>query len=246
MKQLVFGRNSVAEWLATNGPTRILYIMKNSRGAVVDNLMSRAKQQGVKIQYVDKTVLNQMTQNAPHQGVVAEVDFVERYTSWEDFLHLLDRKDTPGLLAILDSVQDPHNLGAIIRSAEGAGLDGLIIPKDRSAGLSPTVFKTSAGAAAHLPVVQVTNLVRTIKELKDLGYWFAGADQSGDRFYDQPDWSGPMGIVLGSEGSGMRRLVREQCDFLIQIPILGTIESLNVSAAAAILFFEAQRQRRSP
>ena len=179
-----------------------------------------------------------------HQGVVADVASVERYVQVEDILDRAEKMNQKPLIGFLDGVQDPHNLGAIIRSADGAGLHGLVIPKDNSVGLTPAVFKASAGAAAHVPVARVTNMVQTMKKLKKMGLWFVGTDHTAEKSYYEMDLAMPIGIVLGSEGQGVRRLVRENCDFLASIPMHGQVNSLNVSVAAALFFFQASQQRQ--
>jgi 23S rRNA (guanosine2251-2'-O)-methyltransferase len=177
-----------------------------------------------------------------HQGVAAQVE-MPPYAEMDDLFHQAQKRKEAPFFALLDGVQDPQNLGAIIRSADGAGVHGSISPKDNAVGYTPAVLKASAGAAAYVPVVQVTNLVRTMNALKEAGLWLTGTDHTGDRFYTEIDYKGPLGIVMGSEGKGLRRLVLESCDFLAAIPMKGHVNSLNVSVASALMFFEARRQR---
>ena len=192
----------------------------------------------------DRRKLDNMSRTHAHQGVIA-IAAVREYATVDDILGAARTRGEPPLVVVCDEISDPHNLGAIIRTAECAGAHGIIIPKRRSAGLTAVVGKTSAGAVAHLPVARVANLTALLKELKDDGLWIFGADAAGDRPLYEADLKGPAAIVIGSEGSGMSRLVAEQCDFKVSIPLRGQINSLNASAAAAVLLYEAVRQRLS-
>jgi 23S rRNA (guanosine2251-2'-O)-methyltransferase len=238
MPQIIYGKNAVLEWLKSGLAVEKIWLADASRKAVpgrVDN--------SVKVTHLSREKLTRIVGNDHHQGIAARIDETQLYKELDDLFEIAARKKEPLLVGILDSIQDPQNLGAIIRSADGAGLHGIIIPKDKSAGLTGVVFKASAGAVAHMAVVRVVNLARTIEALKKKGMWFAGADHHGDGPYYEIDFKGAMGIVMGSEGSGLRRLVREKCDFLAFIPMSGAVNSLNVSAAASLFFFEARRQR---
>jgi 23S rRNA (guanosine2251-2'-O)-methyltransferase len=184
-----------------------------------------------------------MAGHGKHQGLIAEVERF-RYATVDDVLQTAAGREEAPLFALVDGVEDPHNLGAIIRSADAAGVHGILIPRDRSASVTSVVEKTAAGATAHVHVVQVTNLVRTMEQLKKQGIWMFGADLEGQQDLWGTDFSGPAGIVMGGEDRGLRRLVRETCDFLITIPMFGKMSSLNVSVAAGVVFFEAARQRR--
>ncbi len=242
MSQYIYGRNSVLEWLRADLPPKKIFLARDLKGPTVQEIMRLAEQKNVPLQRFDRQALDKMVGNPHHQGVVAQVD-TSRFVEIKDILAVSQQRREPPLIGLLDGIQDPHNLGAILRSGEGAGIHGIVIPKDNAVGLTPAVVKASAGAAALLPVAQVTNLARTMEELKEAGLWLIGTDDSAERPFRQADLKGPVGIVLGSEGKGMRRLVREKCDFLVRIPLYGKISSLNVSVAAALVFFEARRQR---
>ena len=243
MKEIIYGRNPVIEWLNAALPVNRIFIAKDTHGSAVQKVLTLASERHIPVLHVLRAKVDEITgEQYRHQGVAAEIK-VPGYASIDDILKNSQRRGEPPLVAVLDSIQDPHNLGAILRSAEGAGIHGIIIPKDKAVGITPIVVKASAGAAAYLPVAQVTNLVRTMSELKDEGFWFVGVDQGGEKDYDQADFQGPMGLVFGSEGKGLRRLVRENCDFVVSIPMYGKVDSLNVSVAAALIFFEARRQR---
>jgi 23S rRNA (guanosine2251-2'-O)-methyltransferase len=242
MKNYIYGRNPVKEWLTTHMPVSKIFAVQESAGAIVQEIRTLAADRKIPVEMIPKMRLTQLVGHDNHQGLAIEME-LPPYVEVDEILAQAAEKRQPGLFAILDGIQDPHNLGAILRTADGAGFHGVIIPKDNCVGLTPTVFKTSAGAAAHVPVAQVTNLARTMKLLKDKGLWLIGADEDAAQKYFEVDYKGPVGIVLGSEGYGLRRLVRENCDFLVSIPMFGQVNSLNVSVAAGLLFFEAQRQR---
>lgn len=241
MKELIYGRNSVLEWLQSNLQVRRILLASGQKGDTISSILHLANKRQIKIENSDRTQLDKLVKHNHHQGVVAEVYF--KYAEIDDIIAAAAAKKEAPILAILDSIQDPHNLGAILRTADAAGIHGIIIPKDNSVGITPTVVKASAGAIVHIPVVQVTNLARTIDDLKKSGFWFYGSEENGDKFYTEVDYAGPTGIVLGSEGSGLRRLVREKCDFLISIPMYGNINSLNVSVASALVFYQARKKR---
>lgn len=201
----------------------------------------RSAQTDTIINYVSKERLDQLSETRAHQGVIAQVAAYE-YSTVEEILARAEEKGEPPFLILLDNVEDPHNLGAIIRTANLAGAHGVIIPKRRAVGLTSTVAKTSAGAINYTPVAKVTNIVRTIEELKEKGIWFVCADMGGETMYDL-DLTGPMGLVIGNEGEGVSRLVREACDFTASIPMKGDIDSLNASVAAGVFAYEIVRQR---
>lgn len=206
-------------------------------------IIDAAKKSGVVVHAVDKSVLSEKAGNDKHQGVVAQC----RAPAVKDevwLARLLETLDEPPFLLILDGVQDPHNLGACLRSADAAGVHAIIAPKDRAASLTPTVIKVASGAAQTVPFIQVTNLSRTLKALKASGVWLVGLDGYAEQTLYQTDLKGPLGIVMGAEGQGLRRLSKENCDFLVKIPMLGSMESLNVSVAAGVCLFEALRQRQ--
>jgi len=242
MTELVYGRNPVREVLRAGRPPRRILLATTVSRAVEQEFLALAGAYGVAIERLTPGELTKVAHTSRHQGVVAEVEPFA-YARLEDILARAAEREEPLLVVLLDGVQDPHNLGAIIRSAKAAGAHGVIIPRDRAVGVTPIVEKAAAGAAAHLPIVRVTNLARTMNELKAQGIWLYGAAEDAPRLYAEADFTGPSGIVLGSEGTGLRRLTREECDFLIRIPMHGKISSLNVSVAAGILLFEARRQR---
>jgi 23S rRNA (guanosine2251-2'-O)-methyltransferase len=219
-----------------------LLISKNAQG--LSETQNEARLHKIKIKEVPQSILDEWAPRQNHQGVLAKLkNIVFNYASIDDIFELADKRNESTLIAILDEIVDPHNLGAIIRSAECAGFHGVIIPKHNSADVNATVMKTSAGAASHIPIVQATNLVRIMKELKDHGVWIYGTSMDSDKNYFEIDTKDAIGIVIGSEGEGMRRLTKESCDFLIKIPMYGNIGSLNASVAAGIIFFDIQRRR---
>ena len=242
-KTVVAGRRPVAELLKNQEQEieRLLVaerLVKSQQGQAIQWLLSDANRRQIPVESVPTENLDQLS-SSPHQGVVAFV----RTSAYLSVETLLSQAGPTPLLVILDSVQDPHNLGAIIRTAEASNADGVIIPERRSASLTTGAFKSSAGGVAHLPVARVKNLVRTIEWLQSKHIWVVGADLTGDQLYTQSDFRQPICIVLGGEGDGLRRLTRERCDFCVRIPMLGKIESLNVSVAAGVLLYEAVRQR---
>ncbi len=229
--------NAVRE-IIQSSPQRIsrMLILLGSSNPKVKELAELAAARGIRIQLVPKKRLDR---EAPgHQGLAAEVSS-QGYVSLDA---ILEREGIP-LLVLLDGVMDPQNLGAVIRSAEGAGAHGVVLPADRAAGLTPTVYAVSAGAAAHMPVAQVNNLSRAMETMKKAGLWLVGAEGGGQRMWHEFDYTVPVGLVLGSEGKGLRPLVRSKCDVVLSLPLLGVITSLNVSAAAAVFLYEVVRQR---
>ncbi|MBN2411652.1 23S rRNA (guanosine(2251)-2'-O)-methyltransferase RlmB [candidate division KSB1 bacterium] len=243
MKQIIYGRNAVREWLLSGLPVTQIFMGGDLHGHAVQQILSLARQKNIQIKKIDRLQLSNITGTDNHQGIAAEIKTPD-YVELNDILNRAVEKNEDPFIAVLDGVQDPHNFGAIIRSADGAGVHGIIIPKDNSVSLNSTVIKASAGAAAFVPVTMVTNIARTIDELKKKGFWITGVDQDGDIDYTAADYNGAHALVLGSEGSGIRRLVRDKCDFLVSIPMYGHVNSLNVSVAAALLFFQARRQKK--
>jgi len=239
---IIEGRNAVIEALRAGTPLDKVYIMKGETDAALGHIASAARQAGVVVTDADKRKLDAMSRTHAHQGVIA-VAAVRAYAAVEDLLQAARDRNEPPLLVVCDELSDPHNLGAVIRTAECAGAHGVIIPKRRSAGLTAVVAKTSAGAVSHLPVARVANLPSLLKDLKKQGLWVFGAAAEATTSLYQADLKGPAVLVIGSEGDGMSRLVRETCDVLVSIPMKGKISSLNASAAAAILLYEAVRQR---
>ncbi|MBC8184151.1 23S rRNA (guanosine(2251)-2'-O)-methyltransferase RlmB [candidate division KSB1 bacterium] len=240
---IIYGKNPVIEALESDQPVNKIYIIKGKKTPFFSNLFQSARQKGIPVRELEKNKLQELAGNSGHQGVVAVLSQVS-YSEIEDIFERADEIKESPLIAILDEIQDPHNLGAIIRSAEAFGFHGIIIPKDRATGLTETVTKTSAGAVAHIPVVRVTNLARTIDELKKEGMWIAGTDHETKEFFYEADLNRSLGVVIGSEGKGIRPLIKKKCDFLVSIPMGGKVNSLNASVAAAIVFCEARSQRR--
>ena len=238
---LIEGRNAVTEAFRSGKTVDKLYILDGCHDGPVMTIKREAAKQSTIIKYVTKDRLDQMSQTGKHQGVIA-VTAAYDYSELEDIFKLAEKKGEAPFVLLLDGIEDPHNLGAIIRTANLAGAHGVIIPKDRAVGLTSTVLKASAGALNYTPVVKVTNLSRTIEELKERGLWFACADMGGTLMYDM-NLTGPMGLVIGNEGSGVSRLVKEKCDYIAAIPMKGDIDSLNASVAAGVLSFEIARQR---
>ncbi|MBZ4670607.1 MAG: trmH2 [Oscillospiraceae bacterium] len=239
---IIIGRNPVLEALKAQKPIDTLYVASEKTGSI-GLIVSMAKNQGVVVKDTNNAKLEEMSGGASHQGVVAVLSCAQ-YSSVEDILEVSAKKGTSPFIIICDEIEDPHNLGAIIRTAEAAGADGIIIPKRRSASLNSTVFKTSAGAASWLPVARVSNIASTIDLLKKQGIWIYGTD-AGGADYTKTDLKGPCALVIGSEGNGMGRLIKEKCDFILSLPMLGKITSLNASVAAGIFMYEIVRQRQS-
>lgn len=235
------GRNAVTEALRAGKPIDRLFIQDHCQDGPVLTIKRLARAKDIPVKYVEKERLDQLSETGRHQGVIAYAAAYE-YAQVEDMLEAAREKGEPPFLILLDGIEDPHNLGAIIRTANLAGAHGVIIPKDRAAGLTATVARTSAGALNYTPVGRVTNLAKTMKELKKQGMWFVCADMGGTVMYDL-DLKGPIGLVVGNEGEGVGRLIKETCDFTASIPMKGDIDSLNASVAAGILSYEIVRQR---
>ena len=235
------GRNAVIEAFRSGKTVDKLYILDGCQDGPVMTIKREAKKHDTMVKYVTKERLDQMSQTGKHQGVIAVIAAYD-YAEVEDILQKARDKGEAPFIFLLDNIEDPHNLGAIIRTANLAGAHGVIIPKNRAVGLTATVARTSAGALNYTPVAKVTNLSKTIEELKKEGMWFVCADMGGTSMY-QLDLKGPMGLVIGNEGDGVSRLVREKCDFIASIPMKGDIDSLNASVAAGVLAYEIVRQR---
>lgn len=240
----IYGRYPVLEALRAGAAVRrVLLAQGQKQSGTITEIVALAQQQGVPIVEERRNTLDQLTEEgANHQGVVAELPPF-RYSTVEEILARAAARNQPPFLLLLDGIQDVHNFGALLRTAEAAGAHGVIIPERRAASVTPTVYKSSAGAVHYLPIAQITNLTRTIKELQQQNIWFAGLDMAGPQLYHEANLSGGLGIVLGAEGSGLSRLVAETCDFLIRIPMRGQIDSLNASVAGALLLYEAAKQR---
>lgn len=241
MSEQIEGRNAVLEAFRSGKCVDKLFILDGCQDGPVRTIAREARKTDTIINYVSKERLDQLSETHAHQGVIAQVAAYD-YSTVDEILARAEEKGEAPFLIILDNVEDPHNLGAIIRTANLAGAHGVIIPKRRAVGLTSTVAKTSAGAINYTPVAKVTNIVRTIEELKEKGIWFVCADMGGETMYDF-DLTGPMGLVIGNEGEGVSRLVREACDFTASIPMKGDIDSLNASVAAGVLAYEIVRQR---
>lgn len=238
---VIEGRNAVIEAFRSGRTIDKLYILDGCQDGPVMTIRREAKKQDTLVRYVDRERLDQLSQTGKHQGVIA-CAAAYTYAEVEDMLQAAREKGEPPFLFLLDNIEDPHNLGAIIRTANLAGAHGVIIPRNRAVGLTPTVARTSAGALNYTPVAKVTNLAKTIESLKKEGLWFVCADMNGTVMYDL-DLKGPIGLVIGSEGQGVGRLVKESCDLTAAIPMKGNIDSLNASVAAGVLAYEIVRQR---
>lgn len=239
---IIEGRNAVIEALRSGETIDKIYLAKGETDKTLGHIASRAREKGIVVVVADRRKLDGMSRTHAHQGVIA-LAAMREYVSVQSLLDAAAEKGEAPLLVVCDEISDPHNLGAILRTAECAGAHGVIIPKRRSAGLTAIVGKTSAGAVSYMPVARVSNLPATLEELKKKGVWVYGTAAEGTTSLYDADLKGPAAIVIGSEGSGMGRLVREKCDFLVSIPMKGHISSLNASAAAAILLYEAVRRR---
>ena len=239
----IFGRSPVLEAFRSGKEVERLYVLEGCKDGPVLSILREASKAGTMVSYVSRQRLDQLSGGAVHQGVLAQAAACS-YVSVEEILEKAQEKGEAPFLILLDEIEDPHNLGAIIRTANAAGAHGVIIPKRRSVGLTDVVAKTSAGALNYTPVARVTNLARTIEELKEKGIWFVCADMDGEEMY-RLDLKGAIGLVIGNEGKGVSRLVKEACDFTASIPLHGEIESLNASVAAGVLAYEIVRQRRS-
>lgn len=244
-QDLIAGKNPVLEALKGDHTINKIWIAEGSQKGQMSQVISLSKKKKVQVQFVPKKKLDQMTDTDNHQGVAAQIAAYE----YQDIQVLFDKAAKKGespFFLLLDELEDPHNLGSILRTADAAGAHGVIIPKRRSVGLTSTVAKSSAGAIEHVPVARVTNLARTMEELKKQGLWFIGTDARGESDYREVDVNMPLCLVIGSEGKGMSRLVKEKCDFLVNIPLAGKVTSLNASVAASLLMYEVLRRRPSP
>ena len=235
------GRNAVMEAFRSGKTIDRVYVLKGCQDGPINSILREARKHDTLVNFVAKERLDQMSETGKHQGVIASAA-AYAYAEGEDMLKLAEEKGEPPFLFLLDDIEDPHNLGAIIRTANLAGAHGVIIPKRRAVGLTATVARTSAGALNYTPVAKVTNLSATIEELKEKGMWFVCADMGGTTMYDL-NLTGPIGLVIGNEGDGVSRLVKEKCDFVASIPMKGEIDSLNASVAAGVLAYEIVRQR---
>ncbi len=240
MSRLI-GIHAVGEALRAGRPLDRVLVVRDSKNRRLQPIIDDCRRLGVPLRFEPRAALDRLSQGGAHQGVVAEAAS-KTYAGLGEVLGALDH---PGLLVILDGVEDPHNLGAILRSAHAAGADAVLLPERRSAGLTDTVAKAAAGALEYLPVVRVANINRTLEELKKKDYWIYGLDERGTQDYDTPDYAGNVALVLGGEGKGLHEMTAKHCDFLVKIPVAGRIASLNVSVAAGIVLFEALKRRRA-
>ena len=239
----IFGRNPVMEALKSNRTINKIWLAKGEQKGSVREIVALAKEKRIAVQMVERSKLDKMFPHENHQGVAASVASAD-YVAWQDIVDAARQKGEDPVLVILDELEDPHNLGAILRSVDAVGAHGVIIPKRRAVPLTDGVAKASAGAIEHVPVARVSNLVQVIEELKKQGIWIAGADLHGEYMHKQ-DLTGPLAIVVGSEGKGLGKLVRESCDYVVSIPMQGKINSLNASVATGVLLYEVYRQRNA-
>lgn len=239
----IYGINSVTEALKARGQAFQWVGMAKERHDIrLQRLIEDCRKLGIQVRFVERTELDRMANNAAHQGVVA-VTSAKQYNDLDDVIS--SKRGQYSLVVVLDGVEDPHNLGAILRTSDAAGADGVVIPDRRAAGVTGTVTKVSAGASEHLPIAKVTNIARTVEDLKDRNIWTVGLDEHGKQTYDALDYKMDCALVLGAEGKGLHDLVKKKCDFLVSIPMLGKVPSLNVSVAAAVVLYEIVRQRRA-
>ncbi|PZE19157.1 23S rRNA (guanosine(2251)-2'-O)-methyltransferase RlmB [Paenibacillus xerothermodurans] len=241
-EEFIAGKHSVLEALRSGRTINKIWIAENTQKQLTQPIIAEAKQNGVIVQFADKRKLDQMADNVQHQGVVAQVA-AYAYVEVEDILALAESRNEEPFILILDEIEDPHNLGSILRTADCTGVHGVIIPKRRSVGLTATVSKTSAGAVEYVPVARVTNLAQTIEQLKARGVWVAGTDVAAQQQVYQTNLNMPLALVIGNENKGMGRLIKEKCDFLLKLPMFGHVNSLNASVAASVLMYEVIRQR---
>ncbi len=239
--QQIEGRHAVAEALRAGRPVDKLYVLDGCNDGPVSSIVKAAKKGDALVQFVSRERLDQLSETKKHQGVIARMAAYE-YASVEEILAKAEKQGEPPFVFLLDGVEDPYNLGAVVRTADQVGAHGVIIPKNRAVGLTASAARASAGALNYIPVARVTNLSRTVEQLKKRGIWFVCADMGGQSMY-QVDMKGPLGLVIGGEGEGVSRLVREVCDYTASIPMKGHVDSLNASVAAGVLAYEAFRQR---
>ena len=243
--QKLTGIHAVKEALEAGQPIEHLLVAKGRQDTRAEQIVQLARRGGIPVRFEDRAQLDRIAGTREHQGVVA-IAAAQPAATLEDILSGANKeKGRPGLIVLLDGVEDPHNLGAVIRTALAAGAHGVVVPERRAAGLTDTVRRASAGALAHLPVAKVTNLARTMEQLKESGYWLVGLDERAEKDYSDVDYTSPTGVVMGGEGGGLHELTRKRCDFIVSLPTLGPVKSLNVSVATGVVLFEALRQRRA-
>ena len=239
------GIHAVREALEAGSAFDRIVIAKGRQDSRIEDIVQLARERGIPVRFEDRAQLDRLANSRDHQGVVA-VAAVRQAATLEDIIANANQsKGQPGLIVLLDGVEDPHNLGAIIRTVLASGAHGVVIPERRAAGLTDTVARASAGALAHLLIAKVTNLARSMEELKEAGYWLVGLDENADKSYTEVDYTPPTAIVMGSEGKGLHELTRKRCDYVVSLPTMGPVKSLNVSVATGVVLFEALRQRNS-
>ncbi len=242
-ENLVIGRNAVRELLQSGRAIEKIYTARGDRDGSITTLAHTAIERRIPVMEADRKKLDELAQGERHQGILAFASEKE-YSTVEDMLRFAEDRGEDPFIVLCDGIEDPHNLGAIIRSAECTGVHGIVIPKRRAVGLTAVVGKASAGAIEYMPIAKVTNLSQTVEELKKQGFWIFAADMGGSPYYES-DMKGKVALILGSEGFGIQRILKEKCDFTVSIPLYGRVNSMNVSAAAAVLMAEAARQRKS-
>lgn len=243
MQSVIAGRKPVIEALKSGTSVEKIVLLVGIQGDIIREIRALASERGVPVVQADRQQFRGLATDQTTQGVVAVVA-ARRFVGLEAILEVPGRRGEPGFLLILDEIEDPHNLGALVRTAECAGVHGVVLPKHRSATVTSTVVKASAGATEYVPMAEVTNIAAALEELKKGGYWIVGLDGRGERAYTDVDYTTPVALVIGNEGKGIRRLVRERCDHLVRIPLFGKIESLNASVAGALAMYEVARKRR--
>jgi 23S rRNA (guanosine2251-2'-O)-methyltransferase len=242
MNSIIAGRKPVMEALKAGTEIEQIVFLVGVQGRVIDEIKALAERRQVQIVHANKQQFRELATNATTQGVVAVVP-TKRFVDLVEIVQIAAARNEPGLLLVLDEIEDPHNLGALVRTAECAGAHGVVVPRHGSAPVTSTAVKASAGATEHMAMAEVTNITNALEELKTKGYWVIGLDANGDKDYTAVDYTSPIAIVVGNEGKGIRRLVREHCDHLARIPLYGKIESLNASVAGALVLYEAAKQR---
>ncbi|MBI5472921.1 MAG: 23S rRNA (guanosine(2251)-2'-O)-methyltransferase RlmB [Ignavibacteriae bacterium] len=243
MPAMIVGRKPVIEALKAGSSLDKIFLLSGIQGKPIEEIRSLARQRNVPVAEFNRQQFRELAKDQMTQGVVGILQPRHKYADVELILSAATERQQRPFILICDEIEDPHNLGALIRTAECAGVHGVIVPKHHSAPVNATVTKTSAGATEHLPIAEVTNIVSTIEELKQKSFWIVGLDGAGDKRYNEVDYTSPVAVVVGNEGKGIRRLVREHCDFLVKIPLLGRIESLNASVAGALVMYEVVKQR---
>jgi 23S rRNA (guanosine2251-2'-O)-methyltransferase len=244
MNNIIVGRKPVMEALRAGTSIEQVVFLLGVQGKVIEEIKAMAERHHVQVTQVSKQQFRKLAIDATTQGVVAVIPS-RKYVGLEQILHIVDERNEPGFIVILDEIEDPHNLGAILRTAECAGAHGVILPKHHAASVTSTVIKTSAGATEHMAMAEVPNIVNSIEELKTKGYWVVGLDMEGEKLYTAVDYKTPITIIVGNEGKGIRRLVKDHCDHRVRIPLYGKLDSLNASVACALVMYEVAKQRRS-